>query len=233
MLDAILFDLDGTLLPMDYEEFTKGYLDLLSDAMASHGYKKEALLGAMWKGVAAMMKNDGKETNKDVFWRVFFGLLGESSYNDIPIFDEFYTKEFHSAKVYTQPNEKARELVEAARAKAGKVILATNPFFPRVAVKARLEWCGLSEDDFDHITEYENSSFCKPNPSYFVEICQKMNIDPTKCMMIGNNMQEDIVASKAVGMSTYLITDCLIDEGDNAETPKGSFDDCIAFVNAI
>jgi FMN phosphatase YigB (HAD superfamily) len=148
MLDAILFDLDGTLLPMDYDVFTKGYLDLLSDAVSPYGYKKEQLLGAMWKGVGAMVKNNGAETNKDVFWRVFFGLLGEDSYNDIPKFDEFYTKGFHGAKVFTQPNGRAKELLEAARAKAKKVVLATNPFFPRVAVQARLEWCGLSDVDF-------------------------------------------------------------------------------------
>ena len=233
MLDAILFDLDGTLLPMDYEEFTKGYLDLLSDAVAPYGYKKDALLGAMWKGVAAMLKNNGSELNKEVFWRVFFGLLGENSYDDIPVFDEFYTKGFHDAKAFTQPNGLAKELVMAAREKAGKVILATNPFFPRVAVKARLEWCGLSESNFDHITEYENSSFCKPNPKYYIEICEKLGISSNNCMMIGNNMQEDIVASKAVGMSTYLITDCLIDNGEKTETPQGTFEECIEFLKKL
>ncbi len=233
MLDAILFDLDGTLLPMDYDEFTKGYLGLLSKAMEPHGYKKDALLGAMWKGVGAMVRNDGTATNKDVFWKVFFGLLGENSYNDIPKFDEFYTKEFHNAKDYTQPNGRARELVYAARAKAKKVVLATNPFFPRVAVNARLEWCGLGEDDFDYITEYENSSYCKPNPKYYAEICEKLGIAPEKCMMIGNNMQEDIAAAKALGMQTYLITDCLIDEGEKTDTVMGSFEDCINYVNAL
>ena len=233
MLDAILFDLDGTLLPMDYEVFTKGYLDLLAEAVAPYGYKKDQLLGAMWKGVGAMIKNDGKETNKDVFWRVFFGLLGENSYNDIPKFDEFYSNGFHKAKAFTQPNEMAKALVLAARTKAKKVILATNPFFPRVAVKARLEWCGLSLEDFDYITEYENSSYCKPNPKYYTEICEKLGLRPENCMMIGNNMQEDIVASKLLGMRTYLIEDCLIDDGEKVQTEQGSFAECIAFVNSI
>lgn len=233
MLDAILFDLDGTLLPMDYEVFTKGYLDLLAEAVAPYGYKKDQLFGAMWKGVGAMIKNDGKETNKDVFWRVFFGLLGENSYNDIPKFDEFYSNGFHKAKAFTQPNEMAKALVLAARTKAKKVILATNPFFPRVAVKARLEWCGLSVEDFDYITEYENSSYCKPNPKYYTEICEKLGLRPENCMMIGNNMQEDIVASKLLGMRTYLIEDCLIDDGEKVQTEQGSFAECIAFVNSI
>ena len=233
MLDAILFDLDGTLLPMDYEEFTRGYLGLLSKAMEPYGYKQELLLGAMWKGVGAMVRNDGKITNKEIFWDIFFGMLGENSYDDIPRFDEFYTKEFHKAKIFTQPNGRAKELIEAARTKAKRIVLATNPFFPRVAVEARLLWCGLSADDFDYITEYENSSFCKPNTKYYTEICQKLGLKESDCLMIGNNMQEDIVPAKNLGMSTYLITDCLIDNGEYTETEKGTFDECIDFVKAI
>ena len=51
--------------------------------------------------------------------------------------------------------------------------------------------------------------------------------------MIGNNMQEDIVPSRAVGFDTYLITDCLIDNGDGVNTSSGTFDDCITFLNNI
>ena len=38
MKKAILFDLDGTLLPMDQTEFTNGYFKLLAAKMAPHGY---------------------------------------------------------------------------------------------------------------------------------------------------------------------------------------------------
>lgn len=34
MIKAILFDLDGTLLPMDQDEFTKGYFNLLAAKLA-------------------------------------------------------------------------------------------------------------------------------------------------------------------------------------------------------
>ena len=33
-ITTVLFDLDGTLLPMDQEEFTKGYLNLLVQKFA-------------------------------------------------------------------------------------------------------------------------------------------------------------------------------------------------------
>ena len=229
--DAILFDLDGTLLPMDYDEFTAGYFGLLARAVAPLGYTKDSLISAMWKGVAAMMKNDGTMPNADRFWQVFASMIGEHIYADIPKFDDFYRHSFHNAKAFTQPTPSAAKAVALARECSEKVVLATNPLFPRVAVEARLEWAGISPDSFELITDYENSSFCKPNPAYFIEILDKIGADPKKCLMIGNNADEDIAAAQAAGISTFLITDCLIASGEIPSTPKGSFEELFAFLS--
>lgn len=44
MIKAILFDLDGTLLPMDQDEFTKGYFKLLAAKLAPYGYEPKTLV---------------------------------------------------------------------------------------------------------------------------------------------------------------------------------------------
>lgn len=231
---AILFDLDGTLLPMDYEEFTRGYFGLLAKAAAPCGYTKETLIPAMWKGVAAMVKNDGRCPNKDAFWSTFAGFFGEQVYEHIPVFDAFYSREFHGAKACTQPTPLAAEAVALAHDKADTVVLATNSIFPRVAVDTRLGWAGVSPDAFDLITDYENSTTCKPNPAYYREICEKLSLDPARCLMVGNNAQEDIEAATACGMDTYLITDCLINEKDTLpDGPHGTFAELIAYLKAI
>jgi ribonucleotide monophosphatase NagD (HAD superfamily) len=51
--------------------------------------------------------------------------------------------------------------------------------------------------------------------------------------MIGNNAQEDIAAAQAVGMDTYLITDCLISDGTVPETKKGTFEEMIEFLISL
>ncbi|MGN0509940.1 MAG: hypothetical protein ACI4GE_00095 [Lachnospiraceae bacterium] len=38
-LTTVLFDLDGTLLPMDNDAFTKGYFKILAAKLAPHGYE--------------------------------------------------------------------------------------------------------------------------------------------------------------------------------------------------
>ncbi len=219
---AILFDMDGTLLPMNNDEFTKGYFGFLIKATAHFGYTKDNLVPAMWKGVAAMVKNDGTKPNADRFWAVFADFFGQEVYSQIPTFDAFYKADFNKAIMFTKPTKLARRAVDAAKAAAEKVVVATNPFFPAVAVDARLSWAGLNTEEFNLVTDYENSRYCKPNPKYYAEICEKLGLDPTKCLMVGNNTKEDIWAAQQIGMDTYLVTDCIIEEGETPETKKGT-----------
>ena len=238
--DAILFDLDGTLLPMDNDVFTKGYLSLLARTVAPLGYEPKNMIGAMWQGVGAMLQNDRSRPNCDVFWETFAALVpkGKAVYEDIPHFDAFYGNEFHQAKAFTSPTPLAAEAVRLAKEKAGKVVLATNPFFPRIAVEARLSWAALDAADFALITTYENSGCCKPDPTYYLEICEKLGLEPTRCLMIGNNAEEDIGAAEAAGLSAFLLTDCLIDEkgllkSGNISCPKGDYNALLTWLREL
>ena len=53
---AILFDLDGTLLPMDQEVFTKGYFKALASVLCPMGLEADALTAAVWAGTKAMVQ---------------------------------------------------------------------------------------------------------------------------------------------------------------------------------
>ena len=227
---AVLFDLDGTLLPMDFDEFTRGYFSLLAKAVAPLGYEKSKMIGSMWQGVAAMTKNEGPRSNFEVFWEVFSALEGKECYEHISLFDAFYDKEFHEAKSLTQPTERAREAVAAARACAERVVLATNPIFPEIAVRSRLAWAGLSADDFDLVTHYENCASSKPNPRYYLDIAEQLGLEPSRCLMVGNNADEDIIPAKAAGFSTFLLTDCLMSKSETLpDTPKGSWGELMPY----
>ena len=67
-MQMILFDLDGTLLPMDQEAFTKAYFQRLAAKLAPYGYEPDKLIDGVWAGTAAMVKNDGGRTNEEAFW---------------------------------------------------------------------------------------------------------------------------------------------------------------------
>ena len=97
-ITTVLFDLDGTLLPMELEKFTNTYFGLLAKKAAPFGFQPEPLVAAVWKGTKAMVKNDGTETNDKRFWDTFAGEMGEEVLQLRPVFDGFYANEFHGAK---------------------------------------------------------------------------------------------------------------------------------------
>lgn len=233
-IKAILFDLDGTLLPMDTERFTKGYFELLAARMAASGYEPKQLIDAIWAGTAAMIKNDGKQTNEKVFWNKMAEIYGNKIHADINLFDEFYENEFQEAKIFCGCNAKAAETVAQIRKLEYRTALATNPVFPACAQKNRLRWAGLTPGDFELCTSYENSSYCKPNPLYYAAIARQMRLNPEECCMVGNDVTEDMVAASA-GMRVFLLTDCLINkkQADISGYAQGDFDQLLDFVKEL
>ncbi len=142
-IKVILFDLDGTLLPMDQEVFAEKY--------------------------------------------------GADSVKDKILFEEFYENEFEQI--------------------------------------ARMRWAGLNAYDFELYTTYENSHYCKPNLNYYKSIITALNVESQECLMVGNDVGEDMVAEE-LGMKVFLITDCLINKTDKdiSAYSNGNFADLISSV---
>ncbi len=227
----VLFDLDGTLLPMEQDRFTKSYLSKLAAHMAPHGYDPEALIRGIWESTAAMMRNDGSETNESRFWREFSARFGEKSLADQPQFEVFYHTKFDTVAADCGYTPRSRELIDALHAQGVRTVLATSPIFPAVATEHRMTWAGLCAADFELYTTYENSTYCKPNPAYYQEILTKLGADPRDCLMVGNDTGDDLPA-KTLGMEVFLLTDCLINSKniDLSLYPHGNFDDLFAFL---
>ena len=230
-LTAILFDLDGTLLPMDNDKFTKGYFKMLVKKLAPYGYEPQKLIEGILSGTATMVKNDGIKSNEQAFWEKFSEIFGEKAYADKPLFNEFYEKGFQSAKAICGFNPNAAMAVHTVKEMGLRVALATNPIFPAVATESRIRWAGLVPEDFELYTTYENIGFCKPNPDFYRELAKRLGVKPEQCLMVGNDVTEDMVAEKA-GMQVFLLTDCLINKErkDISLYPRGSF---LQFLNQI
>ena len=233
-ITTVLFDLDGTLLPMDQDEFVKAYFGLLAKKLAPHGYDPQALIAGIWKGTGAMVKNDGSRTNEQAFWDCFCGIMGEHCRADEPIFDEYYHKEFQAVQKVCGHTPQASRVIACCKAKGLTPVLATNPIFPAIATESRARWAGLDLADFALYTTYENSSFCKPNPKYYLQILEKLGRQPEECLMVGNDVTEDMVA-ETLGMQVFLLTDCLInkEEKDISRYPHGSFPELLAYLEQL
>jgi HAD superfamily hydrolase (TIGR01450 family) len=48
-------------------------------------------------------------------------------------------------------------------------------------------------------------TFCgKPQPVFFTELCRRLGVQPSKCILIGDNLESDVAGAKALGMATVL-----------------------------
>lgn len=234
MIKTILFDLDGTLISFDQNEFIKLYFSGIMKKFIPHGYPGEVIMNAVYEGVDAMYNNDGSITNEEAFWNRFSYFLPDNLYFFEKTFLDFYNNEFNQIKSIIKENEYCKRALEVSKSKNFELVIATNPLFPRVATYNRILWGKYNIDDFIYISTFENSSYCKPNLKYYEEILNKINRKPEECLMVGNDALEDMVASK-LGMATFLITDNLISEKniDISKFNKGTYKDFFEYIKSL
>ena len=94
---AILFDLDGTLLPMeDLSAFKQMIGILMGKKLRGLGLDidPKAFSEANHKGISAMKENDGSRTNQEAFYEEMYKGLGEQGEIGCRIFHDFYEIDF-------------------------------------------------------------------------------------------------------------------------------------------
>ena len=229
---AILFDLDGTLLPMDLKTFERAYFTGLTEAFPEFG--PEELVRLVWAGTKAMVRNDGSRTNREAFADTFTRESGVDYYANEERFLSYYRTGFERCAAVCRCTSLSREIVDTLRDKGYLVAVATNPIFPQIATAARLRWLGLDAASFPLVTTFENSHFAKPNPLYYREVCNVLGVAPGDCIMVGNDVEED-GSARALGMEVLLIRDCLLNpKGLSTEGfLMGSLEDLLAWARAL
>ena len=233
MYQHILFDLDGTLLPLDMDVFVRRYFEAVTPY-----FKDIVEPGLFFKNLVAstekMIKNRGNQTNEEVFMQSFLPAVGRDRETIYPHFNRFYEEEFPKLKEYAGHSEWAAKVVGLLVEKGYPIALATNPLFPRIATEERMSWAGVAHFPWSLVTTYENCCGCKPGIHYYQEICTKLGVSPEKCLMIGNDVQEDLVAG-TIGMDTFLVTDYLIDRGHPKYQARhqGTLEDLFDFVRDL
>ena len=231
MIKAILFDLDGTLLPMDRSVFESAYMGSLAQMAAGRGYDPKDFLRALGKSIAAMAQNDGSLPNGDVFWNTFAEASGKSRETEEPAFQIYYETDYQKLEAVCGKNPAALLAVKALRQKGYTLAIATNPVFPVIGIESRLAWAGCDKGDFALLTTIENSRFTKPHGGYYRDVAEALGVLPEECLMVGNDVSDDMPAERA-GMRVFLLTDCLENPKgeDCARYPQGGFSELLAYI---
>jgi HAD superfamily hydrolase (TIGR01549 family) len=231
-MNTVLFDLDGTLLPMDMKEFTDTYILLLKNRLISAGYDADKIIAGIWVGQKAMVANEGMITNEECFWKAFETFLtkGEGKLDrkfkrklEKEII-KFYKEDFAVARYITHPSDVIADSIDILKQKGYQLVVATNPIFPEVATMERLLWTGVNPEKFSLITTYENSCYSKPNLNYYKFLLKTLDKDPEDCLMVGNDVHEDMCA-RQLGIDVFLIDEYMINEfeEDTFDLKKGNW----------
>lgn len=233
MINTILFDLDGTILPMEMDDFIKHYFHEMG-IMFHDLIDGRVLAGYVMDSTEHMVRNLEDRKNEDVFFTRFNELID----GDLEVyktrFDEFYDTRFLNVKSATHQSDPMIKAIRLLKEKGYNVVLATNPLFPMKANHHRINWAGFRPEDFSYISSFEANSYCKPNLEYYREVLTAINKTPEDCMMVGNDALEDMVVAQ-LGIKTYLIEDHLLNKHDVEikADHRGKYGDFYNFVKTL
>lgn len=222
-VNTLLFDLDGTLLGNDIAVFLRHYFPAVAAKVAGM-VDPERFLRQLLASTQEMVDNvDPRVSNADAFAASFYSPLGLERSTAEPVFADFYVREFPKLKVHTHARPGARRVLDLA---GSGLVLATNPVFPALATEERMRWAGVAHYPWQLVTTYENMHFCKPQRGYYLEILDRIGRTPAECMMIGNDVEEDVTVPKELGMVTFLDPTQLIHRtgGDRQADVVGDLD---------
>ena len=232
-VEAVFFDLDGTLVDVDMHLFVPVYLNRLTEQMKELAEPARATK-ALHRAVAAMFANrDADKTLETVLFEVLDDELAMTPVQYRECLEEFLRNDLEGLRPLVVGHSLSGRLIDAVRARGWQVILATNPIFPRDVVDARISWGGLDGDKFSHVTTYETAHFCKPNPDFFQENLNLLQLEAERCLMVGNDTLHDLSAS-LVGMQTCLLTPWCIRRAKERFRPdwQGSHEDLLTLFEA-
>lgn len=212
---AVLFDLDGTLLQVQMQQFIPRYISALHaycQDLTSH----QRLQEAMCAGIHFLLATEnGVQTNQQRLFEFVAAQLDLNPQLLAQRYADFLASDFEFLATGIQSLSLANALVNiCVRAKV-PVVLATNPVFPRQLIEARCRWAGIDVAAFDLVTSLENSRYCKPQLGYFYALAEELSIDPQDCLMVGNDTSHDLAAGET-GMTTWLVdTWLMVRKGPN------------------
>lgn len=212
MIQAVLFDLDDTLLSLNLTAFLARYINGASGLLArASGKLRVNIMTAYaraWLAAEGEKRRD-RMTNQQLINSIIYKQCGIPL--DDPViadmidcYERTVVPRMGSGIVRAEPKKGAREAVDAVWGMGLTCALATNPAVSMECDRARMAWAGFTEDDFALVSCAENSTRAKPWADYYEEFCGKLGLSPSECLMVGNDAKRDF-AHPECGLRTVYV----------------------------
>lgn len=206
----ILFDLDGTLIQGDQDEFFEIFFkEVMMKYLKQFGGDPNTFKGQFMYAYKCMAENSGKMTNDEMFYRSLAKATGNTVKKLEDFFVDFYANEYKNVKFVNKAIPQMIWVLKYLHDNGYNIILATDPLIPDGAIEFKLSACGVDKKLFSFITSSSNSKYSKVSLDYYTEIIDKQNLRRDETIMVGNHADKDNLASEA-GVKTILISDYLV-----------------------
>ena len=210
---TLLFDLDDTLLDTNLGVFIPAYFQALSAHFADYALPQITLSALTASLNLAYKSQDPMRTLREIFEENFYQQLGVSKTVLANLVEQFYDDIFPTLGVHTRQFPASAPLIEWAFSRGYRVAIATDPLFPCKATYHRLRWAGLEPKRFEVVSTIENFHFSKTYPAYYAEVLGRMGWPDGPILVVGNDVERDILPAQRLGLKTYLV---------DGETASGS-----------
>ena len=214
---VLLFDLDNTLLFMDENNFVLSYATNLAKYFSDVFGDPKVFIHHLLEGTNYMVATKSQDMNIAKFFQYFIhhcnGLYEEIVYDR---FLNFYTHEFDNVKNIVVSTHLAPKIIEKALHSNLEIVIATNPIFPEIATRKRLELACLGNfiDKLLLVTYGEQFNTTKPDINYYKQILEKTEHTAEEFLIVGIDIYNDVVAS-LIGMKFfYISSDINVKEAD-------------------
>lgn len=230
---TLLLDLDDTLLNTNLQSFMPAYFQALANELTPQ-IESTRMFRALISGMQKMNESDDfSKTLKQVFDAEFYPQLNMEQGTLDSAIENFYDTIFPTLQNLTSPKEGAKEFIEWAMQKKYRIAIATDPLLPTKATHHRLRWAGFDPNQFEIISTYDNFHFSKTFPAYYAEVLGKMGWDDSPVLMVGNDVDRDILPAKKLGLKTYLVDAEPASKSGREADSAGSILDLISWLESI
>ncbi len=222
MYTDLIFDLYGTLVDIHTEENA-----LVWDKTALYfGYYGAPCTGEELHAAfdAAMAQREAQagqsyECFPDIpFEQVMAQLLRDRGVADADVLGVNAAQLFRIASTeYIRLYPYVKEALATLRRKGYRLWLLSNA--QRVFTAYELKHLGLGEE-FDGVYLSSDYGCRKPDVRFFQALLEEQQLDPSKCLMIGNDRDTDIAGAKAAGLDTLYMHTNLTPREQAAANPR-------------
>jgi FMN phosphatase YigB (HAD superfamily) len=199
----LLLDLDGTLVHGDGIPMRIDFVRRMIHNWKSYGGALKSLQ-AFQRIQASVESPPSHMTNAEKMVSAFAESFQISQDQAREVLTQSVCQTFPHLKKHFFPVPGATSFVHWAKSKF-PLILATNPVWLPEIVELRVNWANLKLSDFVSFTDANRMHSCKPRIEYYQELIQQERLDPSQCLMIGNDRKNDLPATQ-LGIPVYLLS---------------------------